>query len=540
MAGLATTLGSGAMTNPIKDIAKTEFLLVIGSNTTEAHPVIGYQMKKAVDNGAMLVVVDPRKTEIAQLAHEHLQLQSGSDLALLNALAHVIIAEEIWDKEFVDTRTEGFQQLAETVKKYTPEMAVEITGIAAETIKTVARRYAGAVNSAIYYTMGVTQHITGTHTVMAIANLAMLTGQIGKPYSGVNPLRGQNNVQGACDMGALPGVVTGYQGVDNPAVQQKFKEAWGVSLPTDKGLIVGEMLEGALTGSIKGMYIMGENPVVTDPDVNHVKQALNNLEFLVVQDIFLTETAELADVVLPAASYAEKDGTFVNTERRVQRVRKAIEPIGEAKADWEIIKLLAKRCGYEMNYTSAAQIMVEISQLTPSYGGISYERLEQGGIQWPCPTADHSGTPLLHVGSFARGKGQFMPVEYLPPAEPTCSEYPFILNTGRRLFHYHSGSMTRRVAGLNQQFGVEYLEVNPADASNLKVVDGDVVQVASRRGQLEIPVRVTEMVPKGMVFTSFHFSEVAINKLTNPAKDPIAQEPELKVCAVNITPNNTN
>jgi formate dehydrogenase alpha subunit len=525
------------MTNPIKDIAKNDYLIVLGSNTTETHPVISYQMKKAVrENGAKLVVVDPRRTEIAELAFIHLQLKGGSDLALLNALAQVIIAEELWNKEFVASKTEDFALVKEAVQRYTPEMAAEITGVPAEAIREVARGYAQAENAGIYYTMGVTQHITGTHSVMAIANLAMLTGHIGKPYGGVNPLRGQNNVQGACDMGALPDVVTGYQKVDDPAVREKYQAAWGVELPQTTGLTVGEMMEGALEGKIKALYIVGENPVLSDPDANHVEKALEKLDFLVVQDIFLTETAQFAHVVFPAASFAEKDGTFSNTERRVQRVRKAVEPVGDAKADWEIIQAVAQKMGHDFNFAHPSEIMAEISQLTPSYGGITYERLEQGGLQWPCPSADHPGTPILHTNGFTRGKGKFFAVEYLPPAEQVCNEYPLVLNTGRRLFHYHTGSMTRRVAGLNEHFSEEYLEMNPEDAARLNIADGERVKVISRRGEIEIPVKVTDIIAPGTVFTSFHFSEAAINKLTNTAKDPIAKEPELKVCAVNILP----
>ncbi len=525
------------MTNPIGDIIHNDFIMVLGSNTTEAHPVISYQMIKAVrEKNAQLVVIDPRKTELAQLANYHLQLKAGSDLALLNTMAQVIIAEGLYNKAFVEERTEDFDLVKDAVAKYTLQYGADITGIAPEVIREVARSYAGATNGGIYYTMGITQHITGTHTVMAIANLAMLTGHVGKPYGGVNPLRGQNNVQGACDMGALPTTVTGYQKVTDEGVRLKYKEAWGVDLPQLPGLTVGEMMESALHGKLKAMYIMGENPLVTDPDANHVEKALNNLDFLLVQDIFLTETAQLAHVVLPAASFAEKDGTFVNTERRVQRVRKAVEPVGDAKPDWEIFQLLSKKMGYDISYSHPSEILEEIAQLTPSYAGINYSRLEQGGLQWPCPATDHPGTPVLHLNSFARGKGKFVPVEYLPPAEQVCQEYPFVLNTGRRLYHYHAGSMTRRGVGLNERFGQEYLEINPVDAAKLKIRDGELVKLTSRRGEIEIYANITDVVPPGMVFTSFHFSEVAINKLTNTARDPIAKEPELKVCAVNITP----
>lgn len=524
------------MTNTIKEIAGADFILALGTNTTEAHPIISLQVKKAVRSGATLAVVDPRKTGMADLAHYHLQLNSGSDIALLNGMANVIIAEEIWNKEFVQERTEEFEALNEMVAKYTPDHVECITGVPAETIRTVARGYALAKNATILYTMGITQHICGTHNVFAVANLAMLCGQIGKEFSGVNPLRGQNNVQGACDMGALPNVFAGYQPVISEENRTKFASTWGVQdLPAKPGLTVGELLDAAGKGDLKGMYIMGENPVLSDPDALHVTHVLEKLDFLVVQDIFMTETAELADVVLPGASFAEKDGTFSNTERRVQRVRKAVEPVGDAKADWEIIGLLATAMGYPMHYDSAAEIMAEIAQVTPSYGGISYARLEQGSIQWPCPTSDHPGTKYLHSGKFSRGLGKFHPVEYVTPDELPDVEYPLILSTGRRLYHYHTGTMTQRTGALEVAYPEEYLEINCADAEKISVSDGDKVKVTSRRGSVEVAARVTDIVTPGLVFTSFHYPEVAINQLTNPARDPICKIPEFKVCAVKVT-----
>lgn len=522
------------MTNSIAEISGADFILAIGTNTTETHPVIALQVKKARRNGATLVVADPRRTGMAELAHKHLQLKSGSDIALLNAMANVIISEGLYNKEFVESRTEDFEALKETVAKYTPESVEEVTGLAAETIREVARGYAKAQNASILYTMGLTQHVCGTHNVFSVANLAMLCGHIGKPNSGVNPLRGQNNVQGACDMGALPGVLTGYQPVTSDEVRAKFAKAWCVDeLPAKPGFTIGEMLDGA-GSKVKGMYIMGENPVLSDPDADHVVHALEKLDFLVVQDIFLTETARLADVVLPAASFAEKDGTFSNTERRVQRVRKAIDPVGDARADWEIICAVAGAMGYPMTYASLAEICDEIASLTPSYAGISYSRLEEGGIQWPCPTPDHPGTAYLHKDKFVRGKGKFNPVEYIPPAEQPDNDYPFVLSTGRRYFHYHTGTMTMRTGTLEVHYGTEYLEINPDDACKLGVAEGDTVRVESRRGRVEVKAHITDMVPRGLVFTSFHFPEVAINKLTNPIKDPICKIPELKVCAVRL------
>jgi formate dehydrogenase major subunit len=522
------------MTNSIAEIADADFILTTGTNTTEGHPVIGIQIKKALRKGATLAVIDPRKTEIAKLANYHLRIKSGTDIALLNGLANVIIAEGLWDKEFVQERTEDFEAFKASVAKYTPEYVEEITGVPAETIKEVARGYAKAKSASILYTMGLTQHVCGTHNVFAVANLTMLCGQIGKASSGVNPLRGQNNVQGACDMGALPAFFTAYQPVAAEANRAKFAAAWGVEeVPAKPGLTVGEIIEQA-GEAIKAIYIMGENPVLSDPDADHVIHSLESLDFLVVQDIFLTETAQLADVVLPAASFAEKDGTFSNTERRVQLVRKAIEPIGQSKPDYEIICLIATAMGYPMSYNSASEIFDEMARLTPSYAGISYERLEQGSLQWPCPTPDHPGTKFLHVGKFGRGLGKFHPVEHIPPAEMPDEEYPFILSTGRRRYHYHTGTMTQRTDALEVFYPTEFLEINCADAEKLGVCDGDMLKVSSRRGTVEIEAKITDKVVPGMVFTSFQYPDVPINKLTNPARCPIAKIPEYKVCAVKV------
>ena len=511
--------------------------MAIGTNTTEAHPVIGLEIKKAQRRGAVLAVADPRRTELAGLADYYLPLKPGTDMALLNGLAHIIITEELWHKEFVETRTEEFAALRETVADYTPEYVEGITGVPAETLRQVARGYAGAAKASVFYTMGLTQHVCGTHNVLAAANLAMLCGQIGKESSGLNPLRGQNNVQGACDMGALPNVFTGYQPVTLAENREKFASAWGVSdLPGTPGLTAGEMFEAAAEGKIKCMYIMGENPVLSDPDASRVTESLKGLDLLVVQDIFLTETAELADVVLPAASFAEKEGTFTNTERRVQRVHKAVEPEGEAKADWEIICLLASAMGYSLGYNSPEEIMAEIARYTPSYGGISYARLEEGGLQWPCPTPDHPGTVFLHEGKFSRGLGRFHAVEYVPPDEQPDAEYPLVLTTGRRLPHYHTGTMTLRTGALETAYPEGYLEMNAGDAEKLGVRDGEKVRMTSRRGQVELTALVTERVAPGVVFTSFHYPAVAVNQLTNPARDPIAKIPELKVCAVRVEP----
>lgn len=522
------------MTNSIEEIAGADFILAIGTNTTETHPIISLKVRKALSRGAKLVVMDPRKTEMAQMAHIHIQHRPGSDLALLNAMAQVIVANKLWDRDYVASRTEGFEEFCEVIKKYTPEAVQEVTGVEPELVRQVAKEYARTEKATILYTMGVTQHICGTDNVLAIANLAMLTGHVGKENAGVNPLRGQNNVQGACDMGALPNVLTAYQPVTNAAVRGRFEEAWGVKLPDKPGLTVGEMMDAAYEGRVKAMYIVGENPVISDPNSNHVKEALSRLEFLVVQDLFLTETARFAQVVFPAASFAEKDGTFTNTERRVQRVRKAIEPVGNSWPDWQIVCALATAMGYPMSYPHPAAIMEEIASLTPSYGGITYERLDQGSLQWPCPHLGHPGTKVLHQQGFARGLGLFVPVEYVPPDEEPDAEYPLVLTTGRRLFHYHTGTMSRRVEGLEKILPEERLEVNPADAGRLGIGDGERVRVISRRGRIEVAVQVTDRVPPQTVFGTFHFFEAPINELTNDARDPKAKIPELKVCAVRL------
>lgn len=534
VAGLALAYGSGAMTNSIREIRDADFILVMGSNTTETHPIISLEIRKALKKGAKLAVADPRKIELTGLADFHLQLRPGSNVALINGLINVILEENLWDEEFVKNRTEDFSAMRKAALNYNPEYVAGITGVDAELIRQAARAYARAGNATILYTMGITQHSSGTNNVLSIANLAMLCGQLGKPASGVNPLRGQNNVQGACDMGALPNVFPGYQPVADPANVEKFTQAWG-TVPGNIGLTVGEMMDEALQGSIKGMYIMGENPMLSDPDIQHVQKALESLEFLVVQDIFLTETAELADVVLPGTSFAEKDGTFTNTERRVQRIRKAIEPIGNTKPDWQIICSLAEKMGYrQMKYSHPSEVMEEIARATPIYGGISYHRLEEQGLQWPCGDEKHPGTPILHNDKFTRGLGKFHAVEYLPPAETPDDEFPLILTTGRRLYHYHTGTMTRKAKGIEAIYGYEFLEINPCDADKLGINNRDTVRLSSRRGSITIKACVTDWVNPGTVFTSFHFKENPVNIVTNTARDPIAKIPELKVCAVRI------
>lgn len=523
------------MTNGIEEILGNEVIFVIGSNTTENHPIIGAKMIQAKRLGAKIIVADPRRIPLVKHADIHLQMKPGTNVALLNAMAHVIIKEELYAKEYVAERTEGLAELSALVEKYTPEMAAEICGVPAEDIRSAARMYAGVEKAGIYYTMGITQHSTGTNNVMSISNLALLCGNLGVENAGVNPLRGQNNVQGACDVGALPNVYPGYQKVDDPAVREKFQKAWGVEALSEKvGRTVPKIMDGALDGSIKMLYIMGENPMVSDPDIKHVEHALEALDFLVVQDIFLTETAEKADVVLPVACFAEKDGTFTNTERRVQRVRKAVNAPGEARSDLEVFQELMVRIGYDEKTQTPEAVMQEIAAVTPSYGGISYPRLEVEGLHWPCPTVEHPGTVTLHKGQFARGKGKFMASEHVGPTEIADDSYPYVLTTGRVLYHYHTRSMTGRVDGLNELSGESYLEISPAVAEKLAVVNGDMLKVSSRRGTLNVPAKVTNTISGNTVFMPFHFAEGAANQLTNSALDPISNVSELKVCAVKV------
>lgn len=534
VAGLATTLGSGAMTNSIDELLRSALIFVTGSNTTETHPVIGAKIRQARLNGAKLIVAEPRKIDLAANADVFLQITPGTNVALFNAMMQVIVEEGLQDRDFIAQRTEGFAELHEVVMKYRPEEAALICGIDAEDLRRAARLYAGADRAAIFYSMGVTQHSTGTAGVMAISNLALLCGNIGKESAGVNPLRGQNNVQGACDVGCLPGDLPGYQKVTDSGVIEKFQKAWGVKLPDKPGLTVTEIIDRAGKGEIKFLHIMGENPMISDPDLNHVEEALKNTAFLVVQDIFLTETAHLADVVLPAASFAEKDGSFTNTERRVQRVRKAVSAPGEAKADWVILMELMNRLGLATTYPSPAAIMEEIAQVTPPYGGISFDRLERETLQWPCPSLDHPGTRYLHKDSFARGKGLFKPVEYQASAELPDGDYPYLLTTGRILYHYHTNTMTGREEGLMNLHPRSFIEISPMTAQKLAIREGDRVSVTSRRGELTSTARVTDRIEGNVVFMPFHFADGAANLLTNSALDPLAKIPELKVCAVKI------
>jgi formate dehydrogenase alpha subunit len=535
--GLASTFGSGAMTNSINEFEEAELFLVTGSDTTEQHPLIGSRIINAVnDKGAGLIVVDPRRIELAKYATIYMAQNNGTDVAWINGMMNIIIKENLYDKIYVKERVENFGELKKVVEEYTPQHVQQITGIPKDLLIKAARLYAKSKKAMIVYSMGITQHTTGVDNVQSLANLAMLTAHVGFTSTGVNPLRGQNNVQGACDLGALPDVFSGYQKVTDDAVREKFLKAWKVDvLPAKPGLTVTEIIHRAHQGKIKGLYVMGENPVISDPDSNHVREALEKLEFLAINEIFLSDTAQYADVILPAASFAEKDGTFTNTERRIQKIRKAIEPVGQAKPDWEILCEIAQRCNYRgMKYNHPSEIMDEVAELTPIYAGINYGRLDPFGLRWPCPSKDHPGTVYLHKDKFTKGKGSFMPRAYIAADELPDDEYDFVLSTGRIYWHWHTGTMTRRTSTLDREVPAGYVEINPADAEKLLVRNGDKVRVSSRRGQIETRALVTGKVKEGSVFIPFHFSEAAANVLTNPAVDPVAKIPEYKVCAVKV------
>jgi formate dehydrogenase alpha subunit len=534
--GLAAAFGSGAMTNPIEDIEKAKVILITGSNTTANHPVLASYVKRAVKfKNARLIVVDPRKIPITRYATLWLRQNLGTDVAWINGMMHVIIQEDLYDKAYVNSRTVGLKALQQCVERYTPEYVQSITGIPQNDLIAAARLYASAPAASVLYAMGITQHISGTDNVKSLANLVMLCGNVGIPGGGVNPLRGQNNVQGACDMGALPNVYTGYQSVAVADINNRMAKAWGVeSLPSQPGLTVTKMMEKAHSGEVKALYIVGENPMISDPDLNHAQKSLENLEFLVVQDIFMTETARLADVVLPSASFAEKDGTFTNTERKVQRVRKAMEPPGAAKEDGDIICELSGRMGYPLSYADSNAVMAEIASVTPSYCGINYERLEKGGIHWPCTATDHPGTPCLHMDQFTCGLGVFHAIDYIPPAEMPDDVYPLFLTTGRLLYQYHTGTMTMKSPGLNAIAAECFVEISAADADIYDIKDGQLLKVISRRGEILAKANISEMAIQGTIFIPFHYALAAANRLTHAVCDPLAGIPEYKVCAVKI------
>ena len=520
------------MTNSIGEIEGNDVLLIIGSNATEAHPIIGNKMKRAALYGAKLIVVDPRRTELAERAHLWLQLKPGTDNALVNGLLHTIISNGWHAQEYIDERTEGFADLWETVKDYPADRAAAITGVPVEKILAAAELYATTPKAGIFYTLGITEHTVGTANVMNLANLGMVTGHIGVENAGVNPMRGQNNVQGSCDMGALPNSFPGYPSVSDEAAMEKFATAYGVPMPETTGLRIPEMFELAVEGTLKAMYIMGEDPALTDADANHVRKALGNLEFLVVQNLFMTETAKYADVFLPAALYAEKDGTFTNTERRVQRVRKAVDAPGQCRPDWQIIQDLGRRLGIPWHYDSPEEVFEEIRTVVPQYAGMTYARIDKEGLQWPCPTEDHPGSRILHVGTFTRGKGLLQGIPFQEPAELVDDEYPMLLTTGRMLYHYNV--MTRHSQNLDWLRPHELAQINPADVEALGLADGDTVRVSSRRGSITTRFVATEKVPRGVMFMTFHYKESPVNELTNSAGDPVTMTAEFKVCAVRV------
>ena len=542
--GLGAAFGSGAMTNSIDEIPDAQVIFVIGSNTNEQHPLIGTRVLEALKKGGKLIVADPRTIPLSELAEDNggvaLQHRPGTDVALLNGIMNVIINEKLYDHDFVTQNCENFDEFKEEILKMSPERASHITGVPQDKIIRAARMIGNADTTYLIYSMGITQHTSGVDNVKSTANLQMLCGNVGKWATGVNPLRGQNNVQGACDMGALPNLFTGYQSVTDPVIRNKFALEWGIEekdMDDQIGQTVVEMIDAAYQGELKMLYIMGENPVMSDPDSNHVRAALQKT-FLIVQDIFMTPTAELARVILPAVSFAEKEGTFTSTERRVQMVRKAIEPVGNSKPDWQIISMIAQKMGYSgLNYKNIEEILTEINRTTPIYGGITWERLEQNekGLQWPCPDISHPGTVFLHKeGKFSRGKGYFTPILFKEPAELPDSDYPLVLSTGRTLWHFHTGTMSRRSKTLNERVPEGYVEISQEDASKLKISDGEMVKVITRRGGIEIKARVSHKVKEGLIFIPFHFEEAAANILTNAAVDPVAKIPEFKVCAARI------
>lgn len=533
VAAMGRALGSGAMTNSIADFAGTDLILAIGSNAAETFPVAMGELYRAREKGAPLVVIDPRATELAKNADRHLALRPGTDIPLLNGMMHHILASGLENRSFIEQRTEGFAELSVHLDAWPPERAASICGVAPEMIRQVAEAYARSSSAMIIFCMGITQHVCGTANVFAVCNLALMCGQVGRPNAGICPLRGQCNVQGACDMGGLPDVLPGYQHVGEDQVRTRFEARWGASLSGEAGLTVTAAMS-ASDSPIRAAYIMGENPVMSDPDRQHTIAFLKGLDFLAVQDIFHTDTTRLADLVLPAACFAEKEGTFTNTERRVQRLRKAVEPPGLARDDFTILCRVGQAMGLDFNYTDSAAVMDEIASLTPSYGGVSYKRLRSGGLQWPCPDPDHPGTAVMHQERFARGRGLFVVPEYRPPQESPDDRYPLVLITGRMFCHYHTGTMTRRSPSLHREVDRPFVEVNPRDARRRGIRDGDRIRVETRRGTIATTARVVPKVAPGTVFAAFHFHEAPADALTNNALDPVSNVPEFKACAAEI------
>ncbi len=541
--GLQLAIGSSAMSNSIAEMEHLDTFIVTGSNTTETHPVISLFLKKAVrKNGAKLIVIDPRQIELTDFATLWLRQKPGTDVAVFQAMANVIVTEKRFDSQFIEQRTEGFDEYVESLEHCTPEWAEAISGVPADDIRQAARLYADADRAAFYWGMGISQSTHGTDNTLSITNLALMCGHAGKPGTGLNPLRGQNNVQGCSDSGGLPNVYTAYQPVSDVAVKRKFESAWGTRLSAEPGLTVTEMVDGALTGQIKAMVVMGENPMMSEPNLSHAQHALEALDLLVCIDIFMNETGEMADVILPSASFAEKEGTFTNSDRRVQRVRQALPAVGDALPDWQIVCQLAKRMEAQLgiersagfDYQAPEEIWEEMRQLTPDFYGITYQRLEaEGGVHWPCPALDHPGTPYLFADDFPRGRGKFWELEYGSESEHPDDEYPYHLTTGRVLFHWHGGTMTRR-SKLDEAFPIPIIEMHPDDAAELRLISGDWVKITSRRGQVTCQVMVTGRSPQGTVFLPFHFVEAAANILTLDKIDPRAKIPDFKMAAVKL------
>ncbi len=526
------------MTNSIPEIRDADFLFVTGSNTTEAHPIIAMEMKRAVLRGAKLAVSDPRAIWLTEIADWHLQIKPGTDVWLLNAMAHVIVTEGLEDKGFIEQNTENWDAVRERVLDYPPEEAEKVTGVPAQSIREVARTYASTQKAGIYYTLGITEHTCGTDNVYALSNLVLMTGHLGKRSAGMNPLRGQNNVQGANDAGATPVFYPGYQRAEDPEIRQKFAAAWGVEQSATTGLNLNEMMKAMSDGRIRGLYLMGEDIVISEPNVCRVEEAMNELDFVVVQDIFFNESCRYADVVLPAGCFAEKDGVFTNSDRRVQRVRKVVEPPGQARADWQIILDVMKRAGFEQpDYESPAEIYAEMAALAPKFAGISHQRIEnEGGLQWPVTTPDAPSTEYLHKDGVLRGKGLFQPVDYSPPFEQEDSEYPLVLSTGRTLYHYNAATQTRRSEGLTAKQPEAFVEVHPAIARKLGFEDGQLVDVVSRRGRVRCRAMLSRQVKRNTIWMPFHFPESRTNYLTTDAGDKVTGTGEYKVCAARIEP----
>jgi predicted molibdopterin-dependent oxidoreductase YjgC len=562
---LQLAIGSSAMSNSIAEMKNLECFIVTGSNTAENHPVIATFLKQAItQNGAKLIVIDPRRTEMVNFSTLWLRQQSGTDTAVFNAMAHVILKEKLYNEKFIADRTEGFSEYIESLEDKTPEWAEAISGVPAEDIRQAARMYAQASAAAIYWGMGISQSVHGTDNALTLINLALLTGHIGRPGTGLNPLRGQNNVQGCSDSGGMPTVYTAYQPVTNSDIRHKFEQAWHTALPAVPGLTTTEMVDGILTGQVRGWYVMGEDPLMSEPDLNHARHAVEQLEFYAAQDIFFNESNVYADVILPAAAFAEKDGTFTNSDRRIQRVRRAISPPGQARADWDIVMDVAKRTIAKIcreanqhsnspahtldrticqnadqmlanwSYTHPGDIWEEMRHLTPDFYGVTYERIDrEGGVHWPCPSADHPGSPYLFEEDFPSGRGKFFAVDYTNESELPDEEYPFILSTGRLLYHWHGGAMTR-VSSLDKIWPECTIEIHPNDAAKLGLETGDWVDVSSRRGKITARLLVTQRSPQGTIFIPFHFAEAAANTLTHHLLDERAKIPDYKVCGVKV------